>query len=75
MIAEKIFVDTDENGNIKQISPLPPNKHLELIVLINESSNTGTRQRVPSKKLSSKMEIKGDIFSSEAEWNVPHDNY
>ena len=75
MIAEKIYVDTDEEGNIKQISPFPPNKHLELIVLIDEPISTGTFQRHPSQKLSAKMKIKGDIFSSEPEWNVPHDSH
>ncbi|GAB6091096.1 hypothetical protein [Spirochaeta dissipatitropha] len=69
MIAEKIFIDTDENGNVKKFPPLPPNKHIELIVLMDESQSVEQKvQRVPSQKLAGKMKITGDVFSSETAW-------
>ncbi|POQ98380.1 hypothetical protein AU468_13575 [Alkalispirochaeta sphaeroplastigenens] len=71
MIAEKIFVDTDENGNIKKLPTLPPNKHIELIILIEESKKDEKKViREPSQILSGKMTIKDDIFTSENEWTL-----
>ena len=56
----KLFLETDSNGNLKQIPKLPPNVQLE-VVIVKEKSHL---RRKPSTKISGKGQILGNIMSA-----------
>ncbi|MDP2180570.1 hypothetical protein [Methylicorpusculum sp.] len=62
MQAEKLLLETDEEGRLKTPLILPPNAKLEAIFLIL-NQDSGNQRRVPSAKIAGKGNITGDIIS------------
>lgn len=77
MQAERIILETDHLGNLKQIPKLPPNKQIEAIFLVvSDCSDLPTQsQRSPHPDIAGKLEISGDIFDSVPTllWNLNDD--
>lgn len=74
MMTKTFFIDTDEQGRIKNPPQLPPNQHIEVNVRISEhekESDDAKTLRKPSLKIAGKAQIKGNVFSSEEDWNLP----
>jgi len=68
MDTEKFILETDSNGNLKQIPKFPPNAQLKIIVLTEKSSP----RRKPSSKIAGKGKILGDIMTTMTteDWNA-----
>lgn len=68
--AERMIVETDIAGNIKQLPKLPANSRIEAIFLVMDEQPQPLRQ--PHPDIASKTRILGDIFSSvpETDWNL-----
>jgi hypothetical protein len=62
MQAERIFIETDEHGNIKNPPPLPPSARIEAILLVLEPKPTA-RRRGPTQELKDSIRIVGDIVA------------
>ncbi|MDM8566351.1 hypothetical protein QUF74_11975 [Candidatus Halobeggiatoa sp. HSG11] len=70
MYTEKLILETDANGYLKQMPKLPPN--IQLVVVLKENQPQSS-QRKPSAKIAGKGLIKGDIMESviaTEDWNV-----
>lgn len=64
MQAEKILLETDQNGHLLQQPQLPPNSRIEAIFLFLEDKAKGRKTiRKPSKKIGGKGKIIGDIMA------------
>jgi hypothetical protein len=62
MRAEKILLETDQNGHLLQQPQLPPNVRIEAIFLLLGENKKGNKAlRTPSKKIAGKGKIIGDI--------------
>jgi len=73
MHAEKIILETDQQGNLLQIPKLPPNAQLEAIFLVLNQSLPSPKRRKPSSLIAGKGKIVGDIIASaalESEWDA-----
>lgn len=68
--AERMIVETDIAGNIKQLPKLPANSRIEAIFLVMDEQPQPLRQ--PHPDIAGKPRILGDIFSSvpETDWNL-----
>ncbi|MCB1189579.1 MAG: hypothetical protein H6586_09190 [Flavobacteriales bacterium] len=74
MLAERLILETDIDGYLKQLPRLPANKKLEVIFLIIEDSEeNASPHRKPHSSIKGKIKIFGDIFSSVStiDWNLP----
>lgn len=73
MYAERLIVETDQSGTLKHVPKLPPNKQLEIILLVLDDAREGSLRRTPHPDIAGKARILGDIISSAAEsdWNLP----
>jgi hypothetical protein len=71
MYAERIIVETDQFGQLKNLPKLPANKHLEAIFLVVSNSKEGDR-RQPHQDIAGKTRFIGDVISSAptADWNL-----
>ena len=70
--AEKLLLETDGNGHLKQLPNLPPNARIEAIFLVLDKTQVQKRRK-PSPKIAGKGRIVGDIVSPVVptdEWNV-----
>ena len=63
LYAERLILETDQLGHIKNYPILPPNKQFEVIFLGLDEENE-TVKRVPHPDITGKVEIKGDILDS-----------
>jgi len=73
MHAEKIILETDQQGNLLQIPKLPPNAQLEAIFLVLNQSPPPPKRRKPSTLIDRKGKIVGDIMApaaTEREWDA-----
>jgi hypothetical protein len=73
MNAKRLILETDAQGNLKQVPKLPPNQKLEVtIVAIGEAASAGNRQRQPHSEIAGKIKILGDVFDTipEADWEL-----
>jgi hypothetical protein len=73
MHAEKIILETDQQGNLLQIPKLPPNAQLEAIFLVLNQLPPQLKRRKPSVLIAGKGKIVGDIVASgalESEWDA-----
>lgn len=73
MYAERVVLETDRNGKLKQTPKLPANKKFEAIFLFIEESNTIIpKKRTPHPNILGKVVIRGDIFSSvsDDQWDL-----
>lgn len=76
MHAERIILETDTQGNIKNAPKLPPNRHVEAIFLVLDESETPAApkpRRRPHQDIAGRLRILGDVMSSApgSEWNLP----
>lgn len=74
MYAERLILETDQSGKPKHFPKLPPNKQLEVILLVLDDAREGQAPlRFPHPDIAGKTRILGDIISSvpETDWNLP----
>ena len=76
MHAERIILETDTQGNIKNAPRLPPNRHVEAIFLLldeGETPVTPRQRRHPHPDIAGRLTILGDVMSSAptTDWNLP----
>jgi hypothetical protein len=64
MYAERLILETDEEGFLKKIPRLPSSKKIEAIFLIIDEKNNLPIKRTPHPKILGNLIIHGDIFSS-----------
>ncbi|WP_394754386.1 hypothetical protein [Crenothrix sp.] len=71
LYAERMIIETDTAGNLKQLPKLPANSQIEAIFLVMEEQSQAVRQ--PHPDIAGKTIVVGDIFSSvsETDWNLP----
>jgi len=72
MYAERIILETDSFGHLKQQPRLPPNKAVEAIFLVLEDSGDQVARR-PHPDIVGKVRILGDLLDSlpETDWDLP----
>jgi hypothetical protein len=72
MYAERLILETDISGKLKQVPALPANKQLEAIFLVIAESEQVNLRRVPHADIAGKTQILGNIIdtASDAEWNL-----
>ncbi len=71
MYTEKLILETDANGYLKQMPKLPPN--IQLVVMLKENQLPHSSQRKPSVKIAGKGLILGDIMEPvivAEDWNA-----
>jgi hypothetical protein len=71
MQAERLILETDRLGNLKQVPKLPPNKQIEVIFLIIADTTEVPRQRrTPHPDIVGKVQLSTNIIDSvpEADW-------
>ena len=61
MYTERLILETDRAGNLKNWPKLPANKQFEVIFLMLEEVN---EKRTPHPDIAGKIKITGDIFDS-----------
>ncbi len=76
MYAERIILETDTVGNVKNVPKLPPNRQVEAIFLVLEESETQGAlkpRRRPHPDIAGRLTILGDVIGSApaAEWDLP----
>ena len=73
MYAERLILETDFSGKLKQVPVLPANKQLEAIFLVIEETSQTKPRRQPHQDIAGKAKIMGDIIDAApmAEWNLP----
>jgi hypothetical protein len=76
MYAERIILETDTLGDIKNLPKLPPNSQVEAIFLVLRESvpeGTSTPVRRPHPDIAGRVTILGDVMSSapSSEWDLP----
>lgn len=72
MYAERVMLETDVAGKLKQVPVLPANKQVEAIFLVvDEVQQTARRQ--PAPEIAGKTRIVGDVFDSApaTDWSLP----
>lgn len=63
MCAERVMLETDVAGKLKQVPVLPANKRLEAIFLVMDETQQIAR-RQPAAEIAGKTKILGDVFDS-----------
>jgi len=73
MYAERLILETDVTGKLKQMPLLPANKQLEAIFLVIADSEQQHVHRTPSQDLAGKIKITGNIIDAvpETDWDRP----
>lgn len=73
MYAERLILETDVAGKLKQVPLLPANKQIEAIFLVIAESEQTNLHRQPHTDIAGKTKILGNIIDTapEAEWNLP----
>ena len=73
MHAERLIVETDHSGSLKEFPRLPPNKQLEIIFRVLNDKTPGERLRTPHRDIAGKVCIIGDIINTvpESDWDLP----
>lgn len=71
MYAERVMLETDIAGRLKQVPVLPANKTVEAIFLVVDEVQQSAR-RQPSSEIAGKTKITGDVFDSvpAADWGL-----
>jgi hypothetical protein len=73
MNEQRLILETDGLGNLKQVPKLPPNQKLEVtIVAIADTASFDHRQRQPHPEIAGKIKILDDIFDAipETDWEL-----
>ena len=63
MNSERIIVETDDLGNIKNLPSLKPNHRFEVVIRDMNSVNTMSGRR-PDPAIAGRLEILGDVIDS-----------
>lgn len=76
MYAERIVLETDQSGNMKNVPRLPPNSQVEAIFLVlqqREPEPESVPARRPHPDIAGRVSILGDVMSSapSSDWNLP----
>jgi hypothetical protein len=74
MYAERLIVETDQSGTPKHLPRLPPNKQLEIILLVlDDARGDQASRRTPHPDIAGKISIFGDVISTvpQTDWNLP----
>ena len=73
MYAERLILETDVSGKLKQIPVLPANKQFEAIFLIIAEAEQTKLHRQPHPDIAGKTRIMGNIIETVpmAEWDLP----
>lgn len=73
MYAERLILETDVSGKLKQIPVLPANKQLEAIFLVIAESNQEKPRRQPNPDIAGKAKVMGNIIDATplADWDLP----
>lgn len=82
MDAERLILETDSAGNLRQLPQLPPNKKFEAIFLVigditevptTSPSASRAKRRTPHPDIAGKLGVFGDIIDSvpAADWDLP----
>lgn len=74
MQVERLILEADGLGNLKQLPKLPPNKQVEVIFrVLDEAKDPAIKRRIPHPDLAGKIKILSDnIIDSvpESEWEL-----
>jgi hypothetical protein len=72
MYAERLILETDVRGKIKNIPVLPANKQLEAIFLVIAENDQVKPRRQPHPDIVGKAKTMGNIIDTapEADWNL-----
>jgi len=72
MYAERVILETDASGHLKQQPLLPPNKAVEAIFLVLEDMDH-PKARSPHPDIAGGTRILGTILDSvpDADWDLP----
>ncbi len=73
MYAERLILETDVSGKLKQMPMLPANKQFEAIFLVINDVIQTNKRRQPHPDIVGKAKIMGNIIdtASTNEWNLP----
>jgi len=73
MHAERLILETDVTGQLKQMPLLPANKRMEAIFLVIADSEQQNVPRHPHQDIAGKVKISGNIIDTapETDWNLP----
>lgn len=73
MYAERLILETDVSGKLKQIPVLPANKQLESIFLVIAEANQTKPRRQPHPDIAGKAKVMGNIIDTApvADWDMP----
>lgn len=72
MQAKRVFLETDEFGNLTAVPKLPPHSRVEAIFLVLQEEAVGS-SRAPSPELIGKARINGDLIApaiDDADWDT-----
>ena len=72
MYAERLILETDVSGKLKQIPVLPANKQFEAIFLVIAETEQTNRRRQPHSDIAGKTRIIGNIIETVpmSEWEL-----
>jgi len=73
MYAERLILETDVTGKLKQMPLLPANKQVESIFLVIADSGQKNGPRHPHQDIAGEIKITGNIMdtATETDWNLP----
>jgi hypothetical protein len=73
MYAERLLLETDVSGKLKNVPILPANKQLEAIFLVIDETNQVKPRRQPHPDIAGKAKIMGNIIDTApvADWDLP----
>jgi hypothetical protein len=73
MYAERLMLETDMSGKLKQIPLLPANKKMEAIFLVIAETDQAKPRRQPHPDIAGKAKIMGNIIDTVplADWDLP----
>lgn len=73
MYAERLILETDVSGKLKQMPVLPANKQMEAIFLVIAEIEQTAPHRQPHPDIAGKTKIAGNIIDTTgmADWNLP----
>jgi len=72
MYAERLILETDVSGKLKEMPLLPANKKVEAIFLMIDDSDKKKKLRHPHSDIAGKMKITGNLIDTvpETDWDL-----
>lgn len=70
MLAQRVIMKTDQTGKLSELPQLPPNRQVEVILLLLDDATEKPQHRRPHPDIAGKAQILGEVFSSvpETDW-------